>query len=96
MPETTVKETYYNLVNLIKINGTYREKRHGHYVDIFPIEGYRLQLDTFNSSILVYKNGARHQDLGIDFGGFKCKHLGMVKFWTAHIRLIPDLIDKLK
>jgi hypothetical protein len=83
----TTKEIYQNLVNLIKQKGTYRDKRHGNYVDIVPFEGYRLQLDTWNSSITVYKNGQRQESLGIDFGGFRC-HLGMVNFWTAHVRLI--------
>jgi hypothetical protein len=80
------KETYYELINLIRSKGTKSPKKHGEYIRVPVYDNYSLQLDTWNNSIYVIENNKLIDNLGIDFGGFKC-NLTMTKFWLAHLRL---------
>lgn len=83
--ETKIKETYYNLVNIIKSQGEPRPKRHGEYVKLHIFDDYFLDLDTWNKSISVYRGDNRIDNLGIDFGGFRA-NITMTKFWLAHLK----------
>ena len=78
------RDFYYRLVNQVEQNGVARPKRHGQYISIEMFDGYKLELDTWNKSVYVYKNNKYIDSLGIDFGGFNC-NLPMVKFWSAHL-----------
>lgn len=73
------KEEYYKLVNLIKKHG-YKgaTKKHGCYMNLKLMFGYRLMLDTYNSAISLY-NGYNKTSLGIDFGGFINKEPDLVR-----------------
>lgn len=80
------KERYYHLIHLIKQLGVRRDKRHGEYIKAHVYDNYFLELDTWNSGILVYNGENIEDNLGLDFGGFYCKDT-MVEFWIAHLRL---------
>lgn len=81
----TQKENFYNLVRKIKDNGVSEPKRHGEYVRLKMFDGYLLLLDTWSSAITVFKDDKQFEYLGMDFGGFSCRNITMVKFWAAHI-----------
>jgi len=77
-------EIYHKLVKLIKEKGVYREKKHGNYVDLFPLPNYQLTLDTWNNSISVIEKSGKQESIGIDWGRFECK-MPKVEFWLAQL-----------
>jgi hypothetical protein len=93
--DALLKESYYELVNLIKKYGIYTEKRHGNYVKLNYIDDSYFVLDTWNSEIRLKYNGITKY-FGIDFGGFKLyTDIDTVGFYIKNIQyelgLIPIL-----
>lgn len=79
-----LKESYYFLVNAVKAKGTKRDKRHGNYYDVKSFDDYSLTLDSYNSSIYVFKDGKYQYSLGSNWGGLSCNQT-MMNFWIGHI-----------
>lgn len=77
------KKLYHSLCHKIIETGSKEPKRHGDYYTVSVFDDYTLQIDSWNKSIEVRKGNKRVDNIGIDFGGFRCNET-MTKFWLGH------------
>jgi hypothetical protein len=79
-----IKETYIDLIHIVRTHGTKIPKRHGEYCKLIVFGEWSLLLDTWNNSLQAYNADKFFGSVGIDWGGFKCNET-MTKFWMGHL-----------
>jgi len=84
-------EIYFGLVNRVRRQGLSAWKKHGNYITLNVYDNYCLVLDTYNSSIEVYKGVQLIDNIGSDWGGLRFD-LRMTKFWFGHVT--PELLKE--